>query len=270
MPYTIAHAAAVLPFSRLFARWKMLSAVVIGSMVPDFRVFIPWQLARFETHSLQALITFVLPVGLLTYWIFQRFVKAAVVEVLPEGPYARWHPFARSASLRSVRQWLSAALGILIGAMTHLVWDAFTHDGSRGVRLFPALEDPLFDIGRRHVVGVRLMQDLGSLLGLFVVLAFAAYSLRRGREPPLPNRLVSPAERINWMSAYAVGAVIAIAAFYFSDLEPIEPNIHSLGMHVYDIAVSALRGLAAALLIVSLALGARLRMLRYRSSGPDR
>ena len=53
MPFTISHAAAVLPFARPLARWRLLSAAVIGSMVPDFGWFLPWRPARFETHSLR-------------------------------------------------------------------------------------------------------------------------------------------------------------------------------------------------------------------------
>ena len=94
MPFTISHAAAVLPFSRLLARWRLLSAVVIGAMVPDFGLFFPWRLQRFETHSIWGLFSFCLPVGMVTYWVFQYFIKAPVLEVLPEGAYARWRPFA--------------------------------------------------------------------------------------------------------------------------------------------------------------------------------
>ncbi len=63
MPFTVSHAAVVLPFSRLLARWRLLSAVVIGAMVPEFALFLPWSIQRFETHSAAALITFCLPVG---------------------------------------------------------------------------------------------------------------------------------------------------------------------------------------------------------------
>jgi Domain of unknown function (DUF4184) len=270
MPYTISHAAVVLPFSRLLLRWRMLSAVVIGAMVPDFRVFFPFRVARFETHSAPSLLTFCLPLGLLTYWLFQLLIKAAAVEVLPDGAYARWKPFAAPASLLSVRQWLSAAAGILFGALTHLVWDAFTHDGSRGVRMFPVLEDPVFDIGRRHVGGVRLMQDLGSLFGLIVVLALVCYSLRRGQEQPVPGRALSRIERAEWISLYAIAALLATGAFFLWGQEALEPTLHSVLMHMYEVAVAVLRGLAAALLAVSLALNVRLRVLRYRSSGPER
>lgn len=41
MPFTISHAAAVLPFARFFKRERVFSALVIGSMVPDFGYFQP-------------------------------------------------------------------------------------------------------------------------------------------------------------------------------------------------------------------------------------
>src|SRR5271169_6100484 len=195
MPYTLSHAAVVLPFSRLLARWQLLSAAVIGAMAPDFRVFLPWRLGRVETHSAMSLLTFCLPAGLLTYWLFQRLVKTPLLEVLPEGAYARWRPFAAQANFGSVRQWALAAGGVLAGAVTHLVWDAFTHEGARGVRWFPMLDDPIIEFGRRHVDGVTLMQDLSSLIGLILVVAIVAHGLRRGSEPAVPNRLVPGTER---------------------------------------------------------------------------
>ena len=51
MPFTISHAAVVLPFARLLMRWRLLSACIIGAMVPDFGLFFPWRIHRFETHS---------------------------------------------------------------------------------------------------------------------------------------------------------------------------------------------------------------------------
>src|ERR1700730_9706771 len=94
MPFTISHVAAVVPFSRPLARWRLLSAAIIGSMVPDFGFLMPWRPARIETHSAIALLTFCLPVGLATFWIFQRMVKTAVMEVLPDHTYSRWRPLA--------------------------------------------------------------------------------------------------------------------------------------------------------------------------------
>jgi Domain of unknown function (DUF4184) len=269
MPFTISHAAVVLPFSRLLARQRLLSATVIGAMVPDFGVFFPWRLGRVETHSILSLLTFCLPLGMMTYWIFQSLIKVPLTEVLPEGAYARWRAFASPADPRSARQWLLAAAGILGGAVTHLVWDGFTHEGARGVRMFPMLDDPILEIGRRHVAGVGLMQDLSSLIGLTVVLALVCYGLRRGHENRVPNRLISLAERRYWVFAYIATSVGLSIAFHVLARIGVPP-LHSVIGRAYDIAVSALRGLAAALLGVSVILGVRLRALRYRSSGPER
>jgi hypothetical protein len=268
MPFTISHAAVVLPFSRLLARWRVLSAALIGAMVPDFRVFVPWRLQRLETHSALALFTFCLPVGLVTYWLFQRLIKTPIVEVLPEGPYARWRQFASPASIGSPRQWLLAGCGVLAGAVTHIVWDAFTHEGARGVRMFPVLDDPI-EFGRRHVDVVYILQDLSSLVGLAVVLLLVLYGLRRGREEPVPDRLLSSAERRRWFLGYFAAALAISGAFCLLAILG-DSAQHSIIWRAYQIAVSALRGLAAALVGVSLALDLRLRSLRYRSSGPVR
>jgi hypothetical protein len=268
MPFTISHTAIVLPFSRLLLRWRLLSATVIGAMVPDFRLFFPG-ISRVETHSAVALFTFCLPVGLVTYWVFERLIKSPVVEVLPEGAYARWHSYAAVGDFRSLHQWSLAALGILAGALSHLVWDGFTHEGGRGVHMFPVLDDSIVDIGRRHVPGIYVLQDLGSLIGLAAVLAMICYALRRGRQPAVPNRLVPGAERIRWILSYLVAAIAFSAAFYIWPRLGL-PTSHSIVGRVSDVAIASLRGLTAALACISLALQARLRSLRYRSSGPDR
>jgi len=268
MPFTISHTAAVLPFSRWLARWQLLSAATIGAMVPDFRIFFPG-MPRVETHSIQALMTFCLPVGLITYWVFQLLIKTPVLQVLPEGPYARWRPYAAEANIRSWRQWLLAAGGVLGGALTHLVWDGFTHDGGRGVRMFPVLDDTIVDIGNRHIPAIYMMQDLGSLIGLAAVLAMVCYGLRRGPQAAVPNRLVPSRERHVWVLIYGLVALSFAAAFYIW-VRLGQPPTHSIVARASGMAIASLRGLAAALLTVSLALDLRLRELHQRSSGPDR
>ncbi len=268
MPFTISHTAVVLPFTRLLARWQLLSAAAIGAMVPDFRVFFPG-IPRVETHSFVALFTFCLPVGLTTYWLFQFLIKTPVLEVLPDGPYARWRPFAAEANIHSLRQWLLAAVGVLGGALTHLIWDGFTHDGGRGVRMFPVLDDSIIDIGSRHVPGMYVLQDLGSLMGLAAVLVMIGYGLRRGRQSAVPNRPLPRRERLVWMLTYGLAAVIFSAGFYFWARLG-QPPTRSIVTLISGSAIASLRGLAAALVTVSVALDLRLRENHQRSSGPDR
>jgi hypothetical protein len=265
MPFTISHAAGVLPFSRLLVRWRLLSAVVIGAMVPDFGLFFPWRMHRFETHSATGLFIFCLPVGLASYWVFQNLIKTPVLEVLPEGAYARSRPFSSPANVASIPQWLLAACGVLAGAVTHLVWDGFTHEGARGVRMIPWLEEPIVEIGNHHLVGVRLLQDGSSLIGFVVVLAFIWFGLRRGREQPVPGRPLRPAERRIWVLIFGV-AVVALSAAWLLWARAVEPTGHSFKAISTGVAVAILRGLAMALLCTSVALSCRLRALRLASA----
>ncbi len=233
-------------------------------MVPDFGLFFPWRVHRFETHSATALLTFCLPVGLFTYWVFQYLVKAPILEVLPEGAYARWRPFSSPADLRSMRQWTLAACGLLAGAVTHLVWDAFTHENARGIRMIPWLEDPVVDIGSHRLAGVRLLQDGSSLIGLAVVVVLVLYGLRRGTEKAVPARPLRAAERRLWVLIYLASAVgLSVTWWLWARVEA--PSGHSLrgpNMVITSMAVAALRGLATALFCTSVTLDWRLRVLR--------
>jgi hypothetical protein len=265
MPFTISHAAVVLPFSRLLARWRLLSAVVIGAMVPDFGLFLPWRMHRFETHSALALLTFCLPVGMATYWVFQYLIKTPILEVLPEAAYARWRPFSSPADFRSIRQWTLATCGVLAGAVTHLVWDAFTHENARGIRMIPWLEDPVVEIGNHHLSGARLLQDVSSLVGLVIVMGLVWYGLRRGGEKPVPARPLQPAERRMWVSIYVLAAV-ALSVAWLLWARSVESAWRFRVFIANDIAIASLRGLAMALLCTSAALRWRLCALRSPSA----
>ncbi len=259
MPFTISHVAAVLPFSHLLARWRLLSATIIGSMVPDFGLLMPWRPARIETHSAIGLLAFCLPVGLATFWIFQLLIKTPVAEILPNATYARWRSFAVPADIRSLTQWVLAACGVEVGAITHLVWDAFTHEGARGVRMIPVLDDPIVDIAGHHLIGARFLQDFSSLIGLGIVLVIVAYGLRSGRSGDMvPERKLQPVERYIWIAAYAVMTLI-LAGLFLVLRRPHFLAGGSLAVVVGNYAVAALRGFAAALLVVSLSLILRLR-----------
>jgi hypothetical protein len=262
MPFTISHVAAVLPFARFLHRGRVLSALVIGSMVPDFSLFLPWRLDRVETHSAAALLTWSLPVGIGTYWVFQYWIKRPVREVLPAGAYARSWPYAAVADIRRLAQWLVAGAAILVGAVTHLIWDGFTHEGARGVRMIPAIDEFAMSLAGRHLAGPRFLQDFSSLVGLAIVVWLLVRALRG---PPgtavVAPRALSARQRHAWVIAYVIIAV----AFGAADILLVpssEPYGLGTSLSLSHAAIAALRGLAVALLGVSLCLGLKLRAAR--------
>ena len=131
--------------------------------------------------------------------------------------------------------------------------------------MIPWLEEPIVEIGNHHMAGVRLLQDGSSLFGLVVVVGLVWYGLRAGSESPVADRPLRRPERRAWVAAYIVAAVgLTVAWLLWARAgEPLER--HHMGL-VYRVAVAALRGLATALLLTSLALDGRLRALAKRSA----
>jgi Domain of unknown function (DUF4184) len=262
MPYTLSHVAAAVPFSRLLARLGVLSAVVIGSMVPDFWYLLPLDLPRLATHSAMALVTFCLPVGLLSFWLFQLLMKTPLIAVLPDQPYMRWQPYAAPASWRSPWQWLLAAGGVLGGAVVHLAWDGFAHEDGRGVRMVPELADPLVKLHGHLLTGARLVQDLSSLLGLALVILAIAYALRSSGRLVVTPRALSASERHIWVGIYLLTTLVCGAGFLILDHSSTNYQWIGGSIGVGSVAVALLRALVLAALCVSLLMRAYLRAKR--------
>lgn len=272
MPFTISHVAAVLPCHRTLRRYGLFSAAIIGSMVPDFGFLLPVPLHRSETHSARALFTFCLPLGLATYWLFQLLVKTAWCAILPGRWRARLrteHPVAR---LRDWRIWLGAALAVLAGAFTHLVWDGFTHEDGRGVRMLPFLDDDGPYVTGNPLPLYQWLQLGSSVVGLAIVLA-ALWKWTRNDRPldsaaapatatwPYPD--LAAWERLFWLSAYLLVAAVAM-------LVAVAPELHrgrswyTVGGMLSRLAFAGLGGLSVSIGVVSALVRLRLALLRRR------
>ena len=84
MPFTLAHVVAAVPLRRALGRRAVVSALVIGTMVPDFRYFVPG-IYDIETHTPRAP-SGLAPLGLATS-SSTRLAEAAALELLP--PWVR-------------------------------------------------------------------------------------------------------------------------------------------------------------------------------------
>src|SRR5262245_19762691 len=135
MPFTASHAAAVLPIHRWTRHKLPLTALMIGSMAPDFGYFFFHEASRAITHSVTGLFTFSLPAGLAAWFLYVAILEKATITLLPD----RWH--TRFAHTDAITPALvgRAAVAILLGAVTHLLWDSFTHSGTFMTDAFPAL-----------------------------------------------------------------------------------------------------------------------------------
>ncbi|MET0467997.1 MAG: DUF4184 family protein [Aeromicrobium sp.] len=199
MPFTLSHPAAVLPLRRLGLPTAVL---VIASMVPDIPVFLGWTRAYELTHSLVGIVTIdlALAVAAVTWWSF--VMRDALVDLAPSPVRSRL-----AARVRPTRRdWALTPLAAVLGAMTHLAWDSFTHSGQWGVGRIDWLQ-------AQHgaLTGFKWAQYASGVVGLAIVVVAAGAHLRTLTVPTDARRpRVLPAATL--ACVVAAGVVTALAA----------------------------------------------------------
>jgi hypothetical protein len=248
VPFTISHAAAALPFRHLGIIRLPLAAVIIGSMSPDFAYFVPWEIERFETHSLLGLLVFCWPVSLALWILFVRVLEPPTVALLPESWRTRFPPSTRDLSGRALAL---ASIAVLTGAVTHVTWDAFTHGRTVVTEAFPALLEVAFRFGGWQFRWFFVLQLLSSVFGL-AVLAIWAWRQPPGRYPrPSP-----PAPVSNRLRMRAVGVIVAAASALAIAGYVGNADSH-LRIRVFYFLIGGMTGLVLAWCVVAVAVGRR-------------
>ncbi len=86
MPAICAHPVIAVPLTRYNL---CLSALIVGSMSPDFFYFFRVSHNAQFGHTLQGVFLFCLPVGLLVLWVFHRVLKSPLFSLLPQNHQER-------------------------------------------------------------------------------------------------------------------------------------------------------------------------------------
>ncbi|MFE9672714.1 DUF4184 family protein [Streptomyces sp. NPDC006259] len=216
MPFTLSHAAAVLPAVRAdgTGRGRLVPAVLVaGSFAPDVTYYAASVLAGAMefgdvTHSFPGVLTVdvLLAWALVGLWLL---VREPLVALLPRAWQGRTAVLTRCGVPRArvrpsaVARWYASAV---LGALTHVVWDAFTHLDRWGMRMFPVLGET--------VAGSPLywyLQYGGSAVAAVVIAAFVTRALRRTpAAEPLGVPVLSARDR--WWAAIVIGGLVLTAA----------------------------------------------------------
>ncbi|MDK1472201.1 DUF4184 family protein [Streptomyces sp. 549] len=213
MPFTLSHAVAALPGIRRDGRGRgplLPSALVAGTLAPDAVYFadslLPGAMRLGQvTHSAWGVVTVdvLAAAGLVAVWLL---VRGTVVALLPDraqlrvwtllGP-GRW----RGRPLLPLAGWF--AVSAALGALTHVVWDLFTHAGRWGVRTVPFLDGTVAGVPAYSVAQYGSSAVALAVLGPWLLRALR--SLPAGGPPASVPRLSTRGRR------YAV-ALLAGAA----------------------------------------------------------
>ncbi len=172
MPFTFSHPAIVLPANRMSSQFYSMTGLVIGSMTPDFEYFIRMNLGSIFSHTLHGLFYFDLPIGLVLCFVFHDLVRDDLVNNLPAGLYERFYALKNfDWNTHYRKKWPVVLLSIVIGAVSHILWDSFTHPCGYFVLKLPILQT------RIHLTGFTItvydfLQQISSVIGLVVVFFF--------------------------------------------------------------------------------------------------
>ena len=194
-----------------------------GSIAPDFEFFLRLTPNRLIGHTWAGIFIFCLPVGATLLLLFHFILKRPLIALMPNYHHERLIHFARSHPFYASRRLGNIALSIILGAVTHLVWDSFTHpDGWFPIHI-PLLSGTLFEI---HGIGtVRVYfaaQYLTSLAGIIALLYWYRKWLA-GLKPAIgSNRRFSCLKRLSIIASLFAVSFTGGVAYGFNALSPID------------------------------------------------
>ncbi len=220
MPFTFAHPAAVLPLARPLGRWGCMSALVIGSMAPDFSYFIPLDIDRGFSHSMQGIIGFGLPAGLLVYVLYHLLMKQPLLALLPASIAGKAASLLAPSPLWPPVSIGIVAINILLGACTHVAWDSFTPpgrcDGVGHSRLAAEIVRP-WQLPDSRLQTAPAFEHRHRPVGGYA-LCLAQVACSTGIFPPLSGAVLIPTRsgtRAAFPAAYGVWALRRISCLSF-------------------------------------------------------
>jgi hypothetical protein len=256
MPWTLVHPAAVLPLRKYCANRHLFGALVVGSLAPDIGYYV----GRFDiattAHTLLGLLTVCLPTGL-ALLVLIRILHKPVAELLPQPHRQAILSLPLMPQLSSPTTGLYVSASIIIGAVTHNVWDSFTHRAGYVVVRWPPLQMLAFELGTKAFRVFEVLQHASTAIGLIIV--FAAYRkwLRGTAHGPTVPSSISD----NWR----YGILVSLAAISLTLSIPFAYAASVTNASPVNIAVFVVRYIICATTIFAVTLSAASLLMAHRA-----
>ncbi|WP_084958974.1 DUF4184 family protein [Thermoactinospora rubra] len=238
MPFTPAHVAAVLPLvsSGRARRWLDPWALVIGAMIPDMPIFLPFLPDYDDWHSVHGVVTIDVVAVIVVLGLVQQVLWEPLISLLPPALAGR------AATLRRDFRPLPVVAGAAAGAATHVLWDSFTHSYAIEIWGWSWLDDRVLGV----ISVFRLLQYISSVAGLAIVGWWVWRGLSRMAGAAVPAHLSTTA-RLRRVMLAACGAGMVAGALLWPLVD--EPNpLFGLPAVITKVGAGTLVGPAVVLL----------------------
>lgn len=173
MPFTTAHVAAILPIEKHFGRYFSTTALIIGSVSPDLEYIIRMTLLGHYGHTILGIFIFDLPVGFALYIIYHGVVHKKLIAHLPQFFYSRFSDAENFEWIPYIKKNLfTIIISLLLGTVTHLVWDSFTHNEEYVLaRYLTILVNNVTFLGKQYPI-YAIFQIISTVVGMIYIFWF--------------------------------------------------------------------------------------------------
>ncbi|WP_017415270.1 DUF4184 family protein [Clostridium tunisiense] len=209
MPFTLSHPAAV-----IFSQNKLLNlgGLILGSMAPDFIYFILFSPSSNTGHTLWGFLFLNLPLCFLLNFLFYNYIQDILFLTLP-GSMSKYYVYLknRKNKINSIKSFVVFTYSCIIGMLTHVFWDGFTHSSGFFVNHITFLRNKIA-LFHYKVPIYKLLQHGSSVIGFFILFIFI-FSIRDKNSSTINLSI----NKFNlWISILLIQGVILGASFLFS------------------------------------------------------
>jgi hypothetical protein len=173
MPFTFAHPIAAAPIWLISRRRLHLPGLMMGALMPDLEYFLTLRPSGTIGHTLPGVFLQGLPWGLGLLLVIRYGLAQPFLALLP----SHWAQKIPSPKLVPFWRWqhvMNVGIAIVLGAISHIIWDGFTHQKGWFVQNLDFLQSiflflPLY----------KILQYSNGILGLLaLVIWFVIWSQR--------------------------------------------------------------------------------------------
>lgn len=202
MPFTFSHPAIVLPF--LKNKRVSATALIIGSMSPDFEYFFRMKMQSEISHTFLGVLLIDLPLGFLVMFVFHQIIKKPLIENSPTF-------FKNRLAILKNSNWMdyfkknvfTVLISFFLGAFSHLFWDSMTHWNGYLVQRIPFLNEVVFTVPI-----YKIAQHLSTVVGLGVLFVYFY-------KQPDEDKFIEETALKYWYMSFSFAAVILAVRFSF-------------------------------------------------------
>ncbi len=238
MPFTFAHPAAVMPLTSKYSKYFDTSALILGSMAPDFEYFIRFKAMSTIGHSLKGFISLNMILVFIIAIVWDKYIKRALIlsltPILSRYTYFMLYNNLRLSSLKDICRFIISAL---IGMISHVFWDAFTHRGAYFVSRISLLSTKINILGLDLPL-YKILQHTSTIIGFLIIIIYI-YLAHRRQVYSIPRINLSK-KIMYWLSTM----LITLIVFGFRILYTMESlSLAYFGIYIVSLISSGLIGI---------------------------